>query len=239
MSSTTLSALLRSGRKIVCIGKNYHDHITELAHLNPTVWDASREPRPIVFLKPTTAYAFPGQPLVIPRDLNGEVHHEVEVGVLIGKRAKDVVQPDDDSVLREYVAGYCVAIDVTARTEQSEAKKKGLPWAVPKGYDSFCPVSEPFAAEELGDQWRGFRLWLNVNGVRRQTGEAGVMLHPIPQLIRYCSSLMTLEPGDLILTGTPAGVGPLVAGDAVEAGIEGRCSLMVRVEKQPPLQATP
>eukprot|EP00668_Euglena_longa_P028913 GGOE01036247.1.p1 GENE.GGOE01036247.1~~GGOE01036247.1.p1 ORF type:complete len:262 (+),score=78.33 GGOE01036247.1:79-786(+) len=235
MKAAQLSALLRSGKKVVCIGKNYNDHITELAHLNPTVWDATREVRPVVFMKPTTSLAFPGEPLVIPRHDVGAIHHEVELAVLIGRRAKDVCIEDDEALLAEYVAGYCVAIDVTARDEQTEVKKKGLPWCIPKGYDTFCPVSEPFDATGLGDRWRQFRLWLDVNGVRRQTGEAGVMLHSIPHLIRFCSAAITLEPGDLLLTGTPAGVGPVCAGDTIEAGIEGHCSITVKVVKQPPL----
>eukprot|EP00667_Euglena_gracilis_P023482 EG_transcript_26541 len=199
MTAAQLSTLLRAGKKVVCIGKNYLDHITELAHLNPTVWDAAREAKPVVFLKPTTSLAFPGEPLVIPRHDVGDIHHEVELAVLIGRRAKDVILEDDDRVLAEYVAGYCIAVDVTARDEQTEAKKKGLPWSVPKGYDTFCPVSEPFDATELGNQWRQLRLWLDVNGVRRQTGQAGTMLHSVPNLIRFCSSVMTLEPGDLLL----------------------------------------
>lgn len=237
MANAALSQLLRRGKKCVCIGKNYDDHITELTHLVPgKVWDKTKEKNPVIFLKPTTSYAFPGEPLVLPRGLSpNEVHHEVELAVLIGEKAKDVVEENDDEVLRRYVAGYLVAVDMTARDVQTEAKKKGMPWAVSKGYDSFLPLSEPFDAAGVGQGWKNFKLWLDVNGTRRQTGEAGVMLHSVPNLIRYCSTVMTLEPGDLISTGTPAGVGPVRPGDVMTCGIEGKCRLEVKVEQQPPL----
>ena len=152
--------------------------------------------------------------------------------MLIGKKAKDVVVEDDVKLLEQYVAGYCVAIDVTARDEQTEAKQKGMPWTVAKGYDTFCPVSEPFDAAGVGDGWRNFRLWLDVNGERQQCGDAGVMIHAVPKLIRHCSAVMTLEAGDLLITGTPAGVGPVIDGDVIAAGIEGRCSITVPVKRQ-------
>lgn len=231
-----LTKLIRSGTKAVCVGKNYRDHINELSHLGPE-WKVEAEVEPVLFLKPTSSYAYPGEPLRLPRvrPMLGRVqhglpkhgvHHEVELGVIIGSRAKDVV---DEASAMACVAGYVVAIDVTERDEQTAAKVKGMPWSVAKGYDSFLPLSEPFTLGD-GEDWRSLRLWLDVNGERRQTCDAGVMIHSVPSLVMFASSVMTLEPGDLIVTGTPEGVGPLVAGDVITAGVEGHAEMRVRVE---------
>lgn len=163
--------------------------------------------------------------------MKGEVHHEVELGIIIGERAKNIEEMNDTEVLRRYVGGYFCGIDMTARDEQSEAKAAGLPWTRSKGYDTFLPISSPFAASELDrpEDWEHFALWLDVNGDRRQSCHAGVMLHSVPSLLRYCSSIMTLESGDVIMTGTPSGVGPVFPGDVIEAGIEGFCDMEVHV----------
>lgn len=230
MSSSNLTTLLRTTtKKIVCIGKNYDAHITELAHLSPKVWDKTKEKDPVLFLKPSTSFAFPGQPMILPKKVKGEVHHEVELGVVIKETAKNVDLENDDDVIERFVEGYFCGIDMTARDEQTEAKNKGMPWAVAKGYDTFLPISEAF---ESNDDWREFELYLDVNGERRQKSPAGVMLHSIPDLIRYCSSVMTLERGDVIITGTPAGVGPVFDGDVMRAGIKGKCHMEVAVVKE-------
>jgi acylpyruvate hydrolase len=215
--------------------QNFREHITELAQLGPE-WLLEEEPEPILFLKPTSSYAWPGEPLVLPRKrpaapstaVHG-IHHELELGVIIGARCKDV--PDHASAMR-CVAGYALGLDITERDEQTAAKMKGMPWAVSKGYDSFLPLSEPFELRP-GEDWRTLRLWLDVNGERRQACEAGTMIHSVPSLICFISSIMTLEPGDLILTGTPSGVGPLVAGDRVQAGVDGHVTIKVDVVSQP------
>lgn len=119
----------------------------------------------------------------------------------------------------------------TERDEQTSAKKKGMPWSISKGYDTFLPLSDPFQLG-AGEDWRTLRLWLDVNGERRQTCEAGTMIHSIPELVRFCSTVMTLEPGDLILTGTPEGVGRLVAGDHIRAGIDGKVHMRVDVVQE-------
>lgn len=233
----SLKALLRSGKKAVCVGKNYHEHITELAQLGPE-WKLEEEPEPVLFLKPTTSYAFPGEPLVLPRarvassattPAKHGVHHEVELGIIIGSVAKDV--PDEARAM-ECVAGYVLGLDMTERDEQTSAKNKGMPWTVSKGYDSFLPLSEPFELSEPS-AWRELRLWLEVNGERRQSCEAGTMIHSVPHLICFISSIMTLEPGDLILTGTPKGVSRVHAGDRITAGVEGRVKIAVDVQSRP------
>ena len=211
-SSASLESLLRQGKKCVCVGKNYREHITELAQLGPQ-WKLEEEPEPVLFLKPTSSYAWPGSPLQIPRGRAAAfgtaaaqhgVHHELELGVIIGATAKDL--GDDEASAMACVAGYVLGLDITQRDEQTAAKTKGMPWAVSKGYDSFCPLSAPFVLPAGGD-WRALSMWLDVNGERRQACEAGAMIHSVPQLLIYISSIMTLEPGDLILTGTPKGVG--------------------------------
>ena len=233
-----LLALIRTGRKAVCAAKNYDDHITELASLGPE-WKPDVQKEPAFFIKPTTAIAWPGQPLTIPRDLctgGGKqedagkhgVHHELELGVIIGRRARHV-ESDDDAM--DAIAGYVVALDITDRDGQTRAKRDGMPWTVSKGRDSFLPISAPFTLAH-GEDWRTLRLWLKVNGEQRQACEAGVMIHGVPKLIRHASSVMTLEPGDLIATGTPAGVGRVVPGDVITAGVRGHVEMKVRVVEE-------
>ncbi len=232
--------LVKSGRKAVCVGKNYHDHIVELSQLGPE-WKPEAESEPVLFLKPTTSYAFPGQPLVLPRrrkaapDVKNGVHYEVELAVIIrerlSRRDKNLAALSDDALLARFVAGYMVAIDVTERDEQTASKNKGMPWTVAKGYDSFCPLSEPFTLG-AGEPWTKVRLYLDVNGVRRQECDAGVMIHSIPSLLKYIPQIMTLEPGDLLLTGTPKGVGRVVPGDTMTAGALGHVQMTVPVVLQ-------
>ena len=234
-ADSQLRGLLRAGKKAVCVGKNYREHITELAQLGPE-WKLEEEPEPVLFLKPTTSYAFPGEPLLLPRrrptarhDEKHGAHHELELGVIIGERAKDVA--DEASAMR-CVAGYVLGLDITERDEQTAAKNKGMPWAVSKGYDSFLPLSKPFTLAADTD-WRTLRMWLDVNGERRQACDAGTMIHSVPSLICFISSIMTLEPGDLILTGTPAGVSRLVGGDRITAGVVGYVEMSVDVLTHP------
>jgi len=230
-----LRGLVAAGRKAVCVGKNYREHITELANLGPE-WTLEEHPEPVLFLKPTTTYAWPGTPLVLPRQClaggggggGGQhgIHHELELAVIIGERVRHCT---DDAAAMRAVAGYVLALDITDRDAQTAAKVAGMPWSVSKGYDSFLPLSEPFTLDAGKDDWRELRLWLSVNGERRQVCQAGTMLHGVPALVRYISSIMTLEPGDLIVTGTPAGVGRLVPGDTVTAGVIGKVEMTVEV----------
>ena len=238
-STTNLTSLVKQGRKAVCIGKNYSEHIAELSQLGPE-WTNEGEPEPVIFLKPTSSYAFPGEPLVLPRrrskapPVNNGVHHEVELAVVVGKalgRHDGADALDDATLMARHVAGYCLALDMTERDEQTAAKNKGMPWSVAKGYDTFLPLSNPFTLRD-GEAWQTLHLWLDVNGVRRQECDAGVMIHSIPALLRHCSKIMTLEPGDLLLTGTPKGVGRVVAGDRITAGVVGHVEMAVEVQDE-------
>lgn len=195
--------------KILGIGRNFEKHARELKNPVPS--------SPFFFLKPwSSLFQNDGKRAVVLPPQSTSVHHEVELGVVIGATAKDVKA----SSALEYISHYVVALDMTARDLQEKAKKEGMPWSVAKGFDTFCPVSEPIPREEVegkGD----VTLFLEVNGQARQEGSTADMIFKVPQLIEYCSSMMTLERGDIILTGTPEGVGPVRAGDVMTWGIRG------------------
>lgn len=190
--------------KIVAIGRNYAAHAKELGNAVPT--------EPFFFLKPATSVIAEGSPIEVPKGC--EVHHEVEVALLIGAPARDL--PADASAL-SHVAGYGVALDLTARNLQLEARKEGKPWSAAKGFDTFTPLSGFIPASAVQDPSK-LRLYLTVNGETRQDGVTSDMLFDVPAQLAAVSAVMTLEPGDVVLTGTPAGAGPLKVGDVVRAG---------------------
>lgn len=202
--------------KILCIGRNYADHIRELGNETPE--------RPVIFMKPASCVIGEGEEIVIP-SYSGDCHHEAELALLIGSVGKDI--PAGETLA--HVAGFGVAIDLTLRDVQAELKKKGLPWDIAKGFDTACPLSAFVPAASVPDP-QDLRITLSVNGEPRQDGSTALMIHGIANLISYLSSIFTLMPGDLILTGTPAGVGPLRSGDLVVAEISGvgRLSVSVR-----------
>eukprot|EP00743_Colponemidia_sp_Colp-15_P001313 GILK01001438.1.p2 GENE.GILK01001438.1~~GILK01001438.1.p2 ORF type:complete len:270 (+),score=45.02 GILK01001438.1:108-812(+) len=198
---------MSKGKKIIAVGKNYRDHVKEMG--------GSSDPKaPVLFLKPTSSFIREPKPIEIP---DGElVHHEVELAVVIGKEGRDIPL----SQAMKHVAGYTVALDLTARDLQAEAKKAGLPWSVSKGFDTFTPISQYIDASRVSDP-HNLTLWCKVNGELKQRGNTSGMIFSVPHVIAYISSIMTLEEGDTILTGTPSGVGPIRAGDTISAGIEG------------------
>ncbi|KAJ2826060.1 hypothetical protein IWW50_002560, partial [Coemansia erecta] len=192
-----------------------NEHARELGNAVPTA--------PFFFLKPTSSYvASPGK-IEIPRGC--VVHHEVELGVVIGKTGRDICLADAWS----HVGGYALALDLTARNLQDEAKKKGLPWSASKGFDTFTPIGPFIPASAIPDPHK-VRLWIEVAGQIRQNGVTDAMIFQIPQLIEHVSSIMTLEEGDLLLTGTPKGVGPIQAGEHVVAGLEYQSQELSRIE---------
>ena len=201
--------------KILCIGRNYAEHIKELGNETPEA--------PVIFTKPATSVIGDGGTIVIP-PYSKDCHHEAELALLIGTAGKDI--PRDEAM--EYIAGYGVAIDLTLRDVQAELKKKGLPWDIAKGFDTACPLSDFVPAAQVADP-QELRIRLAVNGTVRQDGSTSLMIHTVRDIVSHMSTIFTLEPGDVILTGTPAGVGPLVSGDAVEADIAGVGSLRVTV----------
>ncbi|MBU5635659.1 fumarylacetoacetate hydrolase family protein [Geomonas sp. Red69] len=201
--------------KILCIGRNYADHIKELGNEVPE--------RPVIFTKPATCVIGAGEEVVIP-SYSSDCHHEAELALLIGRKGSNI--PPEQAL--SHVAGYAVAIDLTLRDVQAELKKKGLPWDIAKGFDTACPLSPFVPAEQVADPHQ-LRITLTVNGEKRQDGGTELMIHRIPELLAYLSSIFTLEPGDLVLTGTPAGVGPIKSGDRVVAEIAGVGNIAVSV----------
>ena len=201
--------------KILCIGRNYVDHVKELGNELPTA--------PVVFTKPASSVIHEGEKIVIP-DYSRDCHHEGELAILIGSNGKNI--PKEQALGQ--VAGYGVAIDLTLRDVQAELKKKGLPWDIAKGFDTACPLSTFTPADRVADP-QALEVRLSVNGQQRQNGSTSLMIHPVREIIAYLSTIFTLEPGDLILTGTPAGVGPIVSGDRLSAEIPGVARLEVTV----------
>ncbi|MDN5320169.1 MAG: hypothetical protein PWP49_589 [Thermococcaceae archaeon] len=193
--------------KIICLGRNYAEHARELGHEIPK--------EPVIFLKPPSALIGPDQTIILPRRSN-RVDHEVELAVIIGKRGKNI--PREKAM--DYVLGYTILMDITARDLQWEAKKKGLPWTVAKGFDTFAPIG-PRVVDKREINVDDLEIGLKVNGEVRQLSRTSKMIFKIDEIIEYVSGIMTLEPGDIIATGTPEGVGPLRHGDVVEAWIEG------------------
>ncbi|HBX42777.1 MAG TPA: fumarylacetoacetate hydrolase family protein [Deltaproteobacteria bacterium] len=214
------TARLRSGQhfpigKILCIGRNYAEHIKELGNPTPEA--------PVIFIKPASSVIGEGEAIVIP-PYSHDCHHEAELALLIGRKGKDIPV----SQAMDHVAGYGVGIDLTLRDVQGELKKKGLPWEIAKGFDTACPLSDFVEASNVADP-QNLQIRLTVNGEMRQDGNTSMMIHRIPAVISHMSGCFTLEPGDVILTGTPAGVTRIVSGDELAAEIPGVAALRVSV----------
>uniref|UniRef100_A0A0D6R845 Fumarylacetoacetase-like C-terminal domain-containing protein n=1 Tax=Araucaria cunninghamii TaxID=56994 RepID=A0A0D6R845_ARACU len=197
--------ILSLGTKIVAVGRNYAAHAKELGNAVPK--------EPVLFLKPTSSYVENGGTIEIPHPLQA-LDHEVELAVVIGKKARDVKQIH----AMDYVGGYALALDMTAREIQTTAKAAGLPWTVAKGYDTFTPISK-FISKSMVPNPDNLELWLKVDDQIKQKGSTKDMIFKIPYLISHISSIMTLFEGDVILTGTPPGVSPVKAGQKITAGI--------------------
>ncbi len=191
--------------KIVCLARNYAEHARELGNETPAA--------PVLFMKPASSVIADGDTVRIPA-YSQECHYEVELAVLIGTQARNI---GADKAL-DYIAGYGVAIDMTLRDVQNALKAKGLPWEIAKGFDTACPLSDFVPAGAIADP-HALSLKLAVNGDCRQNGTTADMIHRVAQIIAHVSAIFTLEPGDVILTGTPAGVGPVRAGDVMTAEI--------------------
>jgi 2-keto-4-pentenoate hydratase/2-oxohepta-3-ene-1,7-dioic acid hydratase in catechol pathway len=191
--------------KIVCLARNYAEHARELGNETPAA--------PVLFMKPASSVIGDGEAVRIPH-YSQECHYEVELAVLIGRQARNV---KEDKAL-EYVAGYGVGIDMTLRDVQNSLKAKGLPWEIAKGFDTSCPLSDFVPAGAVADP-HALNLKLAVNGEIRQNGSSSDMINRIPQIVAHISAIFTLDPGDVILTGTPAGVGQVRAGDVMTAEI--------------------
>ncbi|PTD09146.1 hypothetical protein HYE67_007220 [Fusarium culmorum] len=202
------SSSLKQAGKVICIGRNFAEHIAELNSAKPK--------QPFFFLKPTSSIVLPGEGAVL-RPKGIEMHYEVELALIIGKLTKDL-QASDVQGAMDAVKAYAVAIDFTARNAQNEAKKKGLPWSIAKGFDTFLPMSNIIPKTTIQDP-HNVELFLQLNGETKQQGSTNLMIYQIPRILSDISKVMTLHPGDIVLTGTPAGVGPAAPGDVVRAGL--------------------
>ena len=192
--------------KIVCVGRNYAEHISEMSAEKPS--------DPVLFLKPSTAILNEGQQIKIP-SFSHEVHHEIELALLISREAKSIKANNWNN----YVGGSGIALDLTLRDHQAIAKKKGLPWSVSKGFDGACPIGS-FVSLDLVNNIEELKIELYVNDELRQEGNTNQMIFSPGILLEYISSIFTLEAGDIILTGTPSGVGAIQTGDEIRGVIE-------------------
>ncbi len=201
--------------KLICIGRNYAAHAAEMKSPVPT--------KPMIFLKPDSSVVRDGGAVRLPAS-SSDVHHEVELVALIGKGGKDI----QESVALTHIAGYAVGLDMTARDIQSAAKERGHPWSVSKGFDTFAPLGTFLSADAVADP-QSLSIRLRVNGELRQEGATRDMIFPVAKLIAYCSTIMTLYPGDMIFTGTPEGVAAVAEGDTLTAEVEGLPALSVSI----------
>lgn len=194
--------------RIYCVGRNYADHAREMGH------DPDREP-PFFFMKPATAIVTDGQAMAYPA-LSKDVHHELEMVVAIGKGGSNI---SADHAL-DHVWGYGLGLDMTRRDLQGEAKKMGRPWDTGKAFDQSAPCSALVPVSQCGHLSKG-RIYLKVNGQVKQDGDLAMMIWNVPETIAYLSTLFTLMPGDLIFSGTPAGVAAVQPGDVLEGHVDG------------------
>lgn len=191
--------------KILCVGRNYREHASELGNEVPK--------EPLIFLKPPSSVIGPGATIEMPSaTLTQRVDFEGEVAVVIGKRCRNLREDDD---VRSYIRGYTCLNDVTAR----DLQKKDAQWARAKGFDTFCPVG-PIVTDEI-DIRKGVEVTTWLNGEPKQRGNTTEFIFNLETVMRYITAFCTLEPGDVISTGTPAGVGPMNSGDVVEVSVEG------------------
>jgi fumarylpyruvate hydrolase len=201
--------------RIYCVGRNYAEHAIEMGH------DPNREP-PFFFQKNPDTLVVNGE-FPYP-DKSSDVHHEFELVVALAKGGKDI--PAERAL--DCVFGYAVGLDMTRRDLQGEAKKLGRPWEVGKAFESAAPCSEIVPASAIGHPSKG-SVWLKVNGEMRQKGDLSQLIWKVPEVIAYLSGLFALKPGDLIFSGTPAGVAAVKRGDRLHGGVEGVGELEVRV----------
>jgi fumarylpyruvate hydrolase len=202
--------------RIYCVGRNYAAHAREMG-ANP-----EREP-PFFFSKPADALV-PNHAIIPYPPRTRNLHHEIELVVAIGKGGKNIAP---DAAL-EHVYGYAVGNDLTRRDLQFEARDKGRPWDTGKAFDRAAPITAIHPASESGHPAKG-RIWLNVNGEMRQQGDLTELIWSVPEIIAELSTLFELAPGDLIYTGTPAGVGAVKPGDRLEGGVEGLDTLVTTI----------
>jgi fumarylpyruvate hydrolase len=204
--------------RIYCVGRNYAEHAREMGH------DPDREP-PFFFMKPADAIVMSGATIPYPQ-VTKDLHHEIEMIVAIGKGGADI--PVEKAL--DHVFGYGVGLDMTRRDLQGEAKKMGRPWEMGKAFDNSAPCTPLKTVAMVGHPAKG-AVWLKVNGKVTQKGDLAEMIWNVPETISYLSKLITLRAGDIIMSGTPAGVGPVQAGDKLEGHVDGVGDLTISYAK--------
>ena len=202
--------------KVVCVGRNYLAHIAELGNVVPNT--------PVLFMKPSTTLCRLDEPIHLPAFARDDCHYEIELAVLIGERLSESIEDE----VNAGIAGYALALDLTLRHLQSELKAQGLPWERAKAFDNACPISPFLLPAELPNPQQT-KIYLQINGEMRQNSNTQLMIYPIHSLIAHISQQFTLLPGDVVLTGTPAGVGQLQAGDKLVAGLGESYQISTRV----------
>ena len=205
--------------RIYCVGRNYEEHAKEMGF-------TGREP-PFFFMKPADAIvvAPPGATTPLPYpSLTTNLHHEIELVVAIGKGGKNIAAADALS----HIYGYAVGLDMTRRDLQNDMKKQGRPWSIGKGFDHSAPIGPITPAAKAGDVGKA-GIWLQVNGVDRQRSTVAQLIWNIAETIEHLSAAWELQPGDLIYTGTPEGVGAVVTGDVLEGGVDGLGSIRLKL----------
>ncbi len=205
---------LRVG-KIVAVGANYKAHVIEMGHDMPEA--------PMIFLKPSTAIIHEGEPIVFP-NTGGMLHHEVELGLVVGETCKGVPVGEAGGMIQ----AYCLALDMTLRDVQLDAMKRGWPWDTAKGFDGACPLSNALPVTDV-TALSDLELGLEVNGELRQKSNTNDMLWGPVELVAMLSQHFTLERGDIILTGTPSGVGPVERGDEIRAWLGDKLEMTFRI----------
>jgi fumarylpyruvate hydrolase len=206
-------------RRVYCVGRNYAEHAQEMGF-------TGREP-PFFFAKPADSivYVAPGETVTLPYpSQTSNVHHEIELVVAIGKRGANIAEQD----AAQYIFGYAVGLDMTRRDLQLELRKAGRPWELGKAYDESAPIGPIYPAAQCADMGAA-RIWLDVNGQMRQDSDTSKLIWNVNETIAYLSRYFELHPGDLIYSGTPAGVGAVVAGDVMTGGVEGLADIRVKV----------
>lgn len=198
--------------KILAVGRNYADHAVEM----------NAAPEPVLFLKPSTSVRLPGEPVQLPRD-RGSVHHELELVVWLARGGTSL----DEAEAATLPGAYGLGLDLTLRNIQAEAKAKGRPWTVAKGFDGALPLAPLVPVEAVPDP-AALTFGLELNGAQVQKGAARDMILSVPRLLSAITRWITLEPGDLVLTGTPSGVGPVEPGDTARMILDGHYECEVR-----------
>jgi 2-keto-4-pentenoate hydratase/2-oxohepta-3-ene-1,7-dioic acid hydratase in catechol pathway len=199
--------------KILCVGRNYAEHAKELGNAIPTA--------PVIFLKPQNALLPPGKDFYIP-EFTKDLHYEAELVIRICRNGKHIAQ----KFARKYYDQITLGIDFTARDLQQQQKEKGLPWEIAKAFDASAPIGR---LQPINKPVSEYHFELLKNGTKVQDGDASHMLHNVDALIAYCSQYFSLNQGDLLFTGTPAGVGPVAIGDKLEGFIEGEQVLELNI----------